>query len=257
MNDQAFDLLTAQRRVWMSGLGHTAKMVALALLDHWSKRSPEPDPSVARLGQWTSLGRCAVMRALGELRAAGAITSTDVKGKRNQYSLLPLMGLPVAEGDRSSRETSLGEMRNRSSRETGPVSEEDTKEPRKEPKKEPTGIGARDGSPTKEAKPKRTRAKAVEVALPADWTPTDAHRAFAAEHGLALELEAVAFKGHYEGRTAVSWNGRFATWLANQAKWNRERGPRKAPPPQRGVIDETKAQSWGKAGAADLLGGGE
>lgn len=75
--------------------------------------------------------------------------------------------------------------------------------------------------------------------MPPDWQPTEAHRAFAAKHGLDVELEATGFRGHYEGQRVLSWNGRFVTWLANQAKWNRERGPRKAngraPTPQSGL----------------------
>ena len=50
------------------------------------------------------------------------------------------------------------------------------------------------------------------------------HRAFANQYGLALELEVVAFLGHYEKKKVASPNGRFSTWLANQAKWNLGRG---------------------------------
>ncbi len=74
--------------------------------------------------------------------------------------------------------------------------------------------------------PKRSPTKASqkrETDLPSDWSPTKDHREFAAAHGLDVELEVVGFRGHFEGRKAISWNGRFATWLANQAKWKRER----------------------------------
>lgn len=54
--------------------------------------------------------------------------------------------------------------------------------------------------------------------VPADWRPTDEHRAFAAKHGLDLELEAHGFRGYFEGSSVKSPNGRFATWLANSAK---------------------------------------
>lgn len=59
--------------------------------------------------------------------------------------------------------------------------------------------------------------------MPADWAPTDAHRALARRHGLDIDLEGESFRGWAEGRTALSWNGTFTTRLANAAKWKRER----------------------------------
>lgn len=83
---------------------------------------------------------------------------------------------------------------------------------------------------TKRRKPERK----VETAIPDDWEPTDAHRAFCLKHRLNLDLEVTGFKGWAEGRKALSWNGTFTTRLTNSVKWAKPQ----APPSQTGrVID--------------------
>lgn len=77
----------------------------------------------------------------------------------------------------------------------------------------------------------------AETPLPADWEPADTHREFARKHGLDITLEAIGFRGHFDGRSARSWNGRFTTWLSNQAKWDRKR-PNRAPVQRGGTIRE-------------------
>jgi hypothetical protein len=96
--------------------------------------------------------------------------------------------------------------------------------------------------------------------MPADWQPTEAHVAFAAQHGLDLELEVVAFRGWAEGKSTASWNGTFTTRLANQAKWNRERarnrvaqGGPKATFVQKGTYDDDAAERWGRDRAEALV----
>lgn len=81
----------------------------------------------------------------------------------------------------------------------------------------------------KRAPKKRTSAKTSrkrEAPIPADWRPTEQHRAFAQEHRVDLELERVAFVGHFDGQNVKSPNGRFTTWLANSVKYKREREAR-------------------------------
>lgn len=63
------------------------------------------------------------------------------------------------------------------------------------------------------AKRRRKRAPAVEHPMPADWKPTDAHREKAAARGLDIADQAERFRNWAEGRTSLSWNGRFANWL--------------------------------------------
>lgn len=250
------DLLQATRAIFRSALRAPEKLVALALLDHWS-RSRETFPSVQRLAVWTSLDRTSVMRALAGLEQKGAINVTRRHGAANRYELGQLSLLPVAESDQSEtgpqsepvvqddqsrRATSRGER-------LQPVAESDStsRGERHEVTQEvtqrsnPLDARAPTSSPTKGAPRRKRRAPAPEIPLPADWQPTEAHRDYAAKHGLNLDLEADSMRGWAEGRTAVSWNGTFTTRLANQAKWNRERsvrgGGRNGPPVvQRGAI---------------------
>ncbi len=108
------------------------------------------------------------------------------------------------------------------------------------------------GATSQTPKAKRRPNKKPAIALPDDWQPTESHRAFAAKHGIALELEATKFRGHAEAhaRLCVVWNGAFTQWLGTQAGWNKadpRRGPRRLPEPQRGVVDESAAANWGKS----------
>jgi hypothetical protein len=276
-----FNLIHAQRAVFRSELRSTEKLVALALLDHWS-RSTETFPSVQRLSDWTSLDRTSVMRALGGLEQRKAVTVTKRKGAANRYALGQLLLLPVAESDRSegedtaepvaqsdhsdgatSRSERPDEQANQSRRATRPVAESDltSRGERHEGTQEvtqrrnPRIARAADGSPKEGVpKPKRKSSKASETHLPLDWQPTEANRAFAKQYGLDVELELVGFRGHYEGRSAVSWPGRFTTWLANQAKWNRQRtaSSRKAPVQAGAAYD-----LWARAEQRTVSGGGE
>lgn len=97
---EKFDLLAAQRAVFRSGLGRIEKLVALALLDHWSLKSTEPFPSVARLARLTSCTRRTVMRALRDLELAGAIQVHRRTGQSSTYDISPLATLPEAAPDR-------------------------------------------------------------------------------------------------------------------------------------------------------------
>lgn len=65
--------------------------------------------------------------------------------------------------------------------------------------------------------------EAPQVSIPIDFAPTVSHRAYAAMHGLDLDLELTAFIGWAQGRTQISWNGAFTTRLANAVKFARER----------------------------------
>lgn len=90
------NLLKAQRAVFMSDLQHIEKLVALALLGHWSIAG-ETFPSVERLARWTSLSTRSVIRALASLEAKGAITVRRTHGRANRYVLDALMSLMTSD----------------------------------------------------------------------------------------------------------------------------------------------------------------
>jgi hypothetical protein len=146
LSDDAFDILEAQRRVFASSLKPLERLVALALIDHWSTKSPRPFASVTRLEHWTGLSRHPVIAALKGLRGKGAILVSESKnGSRHTYDLTPLMRLPVHEVHRSEPSTSapkapvtnappVHEVHRTSARGAPPpVHEVHSKEPNKEP----------------------------------------------------------------------------------------------------------------------------
>jgi len=75
-------------------------------------------------------------------------------------------------------------------------------------------------------KPKRKR-KAPSSPLPADFTPTDEHKATARKHGLDLGLELDKFRAHAEAtdRRQVRWNATFRQWLLSAASYRIRSAP--------------------------------
>ncbi|GAP78522.1 hypothetical protein Y09_1351 [Brachybacterium sp. SW0106-09] len=52
-------------------------------------------------------------------------------------------------------------------------------------------------------------------ALPDDWTPTEEHRALAAERGVDCDFEAMQMRDWAAGKgeTGKDWDARFRNWL--------------------------------------------
>ncbi len=104
------NLLEATRAVFASALPPNEKLVALALLNHWS-RGRDTFPGVNRLVAWTSLSRRSVLRAVQRLEQLGAIRIERAVGLANRYDLSPLAGLtgatqaPVPEGHQCQPDT--------------------------------------------------------------------------------------------------------------------------------------------------------
>jgi hypothetical protein len=97
------------------------------------------------------------------------------------------------------------------------------------------------------SKPRAKREPKAETPLPADFAPTDAHRAFATQRGLDLAAQLFAFKQHYSGRTASSWNGRLATWLTKaepprQAQRSNGFNGAQTPPRRLMTVEEARLQ---------------
>jgi Helix-turn-helix domain len=223
VSDDIDNLRGTRRHVFRSSVDSSTKLVALALLDHWSP-STETFPSIERLAAWTSLHRTTVLRCLSALERLGAILVTRQNGASNRYALGQLSLLPVAPRDQSDNATG------RTSRPepvapAGPTSRTTRLEVSQEVSQEVSHSAARAPEPQTKGvqKRKRGRQRQSETAMPPDWEPTDAHREFAAQHQLHLELEVASFRGWAAGKTTVSWNGTFTTRLANQAKWDLQR----------------------------------
>lgn len=74
----------------------------------------------------------------------------------------------------------------------------------------------------------KTRRRLPETPIPSDWQPTEAHRNYAAEHGLDLGAEAFKFRNHAiaNDRRQRQWNATFATWLAKAVEYAPKQSPR-------------------------------
>jgi hypothetical protein len=162
------DLLAMQRAVWRSKRSTTEKIVMLAILDHYSATSPEPWPSVTRIGAHCGLGRTAVLDALASLERSEVLVVRRVSGCTNQYDLSQLvMRLeqvdpadpppsgprggarqsakqtgPVRAADQPAAQTRPAPGHGPSAMRTEPVRLAAPKEPKKEPIKEPTVVRA-------------------------------------------------------------------------------------------------------------------
>jgi hypothetical protein len=100
-----------------------------------------------------------------------------------------------------------------------------------------TELKTRETRATKRTGSGSSKSKKPETELPADWQPTTEHVEFAATHAIDLAIEVMKFRGYYDGKTALSWNGRFSTWLGNAVGFAKDRGPRKRQPVQQGLAE--------------------
>ncbi|MCT1430586.1 hypothetical protein M3G50_07440 [Brachybacterium muris] len=82
----------------------------------------------------------------------------------------------------------------------------------------PTDRGTRKKAETEtetEHSPTESEAPTHPFPLPESWTPTDAHRALAAERGVDCDLEAAKMRdwATAEGKKGKDWDARFRNWL--------------------------------------------
>lgn len=261
------NLLEATRAVFASALPANEKLVALALLNHWS-RSRDTFPGIGRLEAWASLSRSTVLRAVQRLEQLGAIRIERAVGLANRYDLSPLATLtsltetPVSERHRSQPDTPpVSEGNGGSVTETPDQCQGDT---RSDPVSDPTSDpGKRStGSPAELAvfdewasvlyakiskrKPKRTpeRLKHIRARLKDDYSVDDLKRVIArvAEDPFMLGQNDRGTP-FIEPKTIFANAGKVDAWLARKA-------PRNAV--QRAGTDEQKAQTWGQEGARAL-----
>ncbi|MEO8905513.1 MAG: helix-turn-helix domain-containing protein [Polyangiaceae bacterium] len=193
-----FDLVSAQRHVFTSTLKPLERLVALAICDFYSRKSPNPFPGVSELSFRTGLDRKAVMRAVRGLETAGAIRVAREPGLSNRYELARLMALPARDRDQSPRDTGpsetpvpVGDVTSPSGGTTTSPSGGTLRNPLKEPSKEPkipepyrlevsTSVGEFQKPKTRGAK----KPKAPAFADGAHKQVTDCYcTAFEAQHG--------------------------------------------------------------------------
>lgn len=96
---------------------------------------------------------------------------------------------------------------------------------------------------------KTSKAKKPETPLPEDWQPSAAHRQWAKDQSLDLDLEAMKFRSHAEAndRRQRSWDAAFRMWLANAVSFRKERvGEHAAPKVKRTPTVENPFDEHGK-----------
>lgn len=254
MAAKGFDLIGAQRRVFRSGLRPFERLVALALLDHWS-RNRDTFPSVARLAEWTGISERSVKTCLAGLEAAGAIRVARVRGRPNIYDLTPLATLPTSAGaalDRGRSCTGAGAalVQELPPTSAGAAPELVQELPPKEPiegTQEGTHIGAPHEPPPSKKPPKPKPQKATPKAkakrwtfVPDDWHPTEAHRAKARELGVSLDEQLALFRAHEFRAPKTDADRAFHGWLTRAASW--------APAPRGGGSGAPRVQMSVKEG---------
>lgn len=181
--------------------------------------APSIEPSTSALASMLGTSEREVRRLLRSAQAKSLLGVQHRPGHRSRYVITD-PGHNVPPADMSPRTQCPPTPADMSS---PPRTYCPPKQTTKADKEADNTLRARPGSP-KEGASKRKRKSNPETPLPADWRPTEAHRAYAAKHGLDLELEVDGLRGWADGRSAVSWDGTFTTRLSNQAKWNRSRG---------------------------------
>jgi len=91
VNDD-FNQRTAVRAVFESRRRPSEKLVLLALVDHWSKKYPNPRPGVSRLMNWTSQARQTVIDAIARLVSDGVLPDPNPgRGKAHVFDLTQLV----------------------------------------------------------------------------------------------------------------------------------------------------------------------
>jgi hypothetical protein len=88
--------------------------------------------------------------------------------------------------------------------------------------------------------------------MPADWAPSEAHRAKARELGIDLDHEEELFRNDAaaNARRYADWEAAFRNWIARSAKWKKPAGAPAKPAIVKGWNDEThmngipKGTSW-------------
>ncbi len=181
------------------------KLVALALLDHWS-RSRDTFPSLSRLAQWTSLSRRSVVTHLAALERAQAIRVTRTHGRANRYDLGPLLTLHQCTSCTSAGDAPVQEMHGTSAGDAPPVVQEMHPKGSIEGTQEGTQLLTRTKRAPKSAAPRLRR-------VPDSWEPSDAHRQLATSRGIDFDVELASFRDYEFATPKTDFDAAFRNWL--------------------------------------------
>jgi hypothetical protein len=220
-----------------SDLDPTARHVALTLSLRMNADGGSCHPSIATLAADTGRSERTVQVALGVLRDAGWLAIDGGGGRQRTNHYRATTPKKVQRKPRNPRtlspETVQEEPRNGCT--VSPEVEAERVQPLQERVQNPTEKGAvaapevvlrktRGSNPTPLGPPPSLNidVPAAPAAtprrkhqLPETWEPTDAHRRFANEHGIDLDIEVPRFRRYYlaKGDPFRDWNHVFRNWL--------------------------------------------
>lgn len=238
----------AEKVIGYTGNAATARerLLLLALVEF----APNIEPSTAALVSMTATDQRTVRRLLRSCEAKGLLKVVPRPGARSRYLLNPCDPGRCAPPD----DTSSGSMCP-STPGTAPAP------PRvQRPLKQATKADKKaDKSVSRATRLSSPSAKPVGTSRPQDWSPTEAHEAYAAQHGLEVGHEAHQFKAHHESRGSlfVNWHAAFTTWLANGRRFAQRSRVRASTlaPPQRGLAAGLDAATMGNPSWLEEGGG--
>jgi len=260
------NLMGAIRAVFASGLSSNDKLVALALLNHWS-RSRETFPGVERLVAWTSLSRRSVQRSVQRLEAVGALKVERKVGLANRYDLSPLESLtsatqtPVPEGHQCLGDTPPVP-------EGHPTGATVTPHPcHTDTRSDPVSDPVRDPAPRKHSPEPSSDSHELKLHYVAEFKRHRGGEEPDFGKGWSRAMKAFGELAGTHGKTkakvivsnamADAFTRRINPWeLVDDANKHLGRPPQPGPRQavQRGVVDESEAQRWGSrdtSGAAE------
>lgn len=186
---------------------------------------PDDDAVLARLtGYGRDLATWKRVREAGALRGFVRCSDGRLYHPVVAEKALEAWGKKGRQAERTRRATEAAAERARVRRESVTDSVTDSKERRGEEREE--GKERDSPAPVASGGAGGTRAERADrgTRLPADWSPTEADRAFAANLGVAVEREAASFRDYWHAKPGA--DGRKTNWSATWRNWVRRSSER-------------------------------
>lgn len=243
--------LGALRAVLESELSSKEKLVLIAILNHWSKASPQPFPSADTLARLTSYDERSIRRTIKSLAEKGAMKVIPTAGRPNRFDLTPVFdgALPRTESHPHPGQavtpdsvSPLSESRGHPCHAVTPPLTGSPGTPDRLPPEVVKEV-TNEVTQVKEPRERRVRAPRSKAAsqrfCPEGWEPNQQHRAQAEQlrSYVDFDLELQKFRNHEFKRAITDWSRAFTKWLVNAFEYGKQAGnvrngaPKRAPAP--------------------------
>ena len=186
-----------------------------------TRRARERFPSQKRIVALTGYSRRTIQNGLHDLETAGLIRRGDQRITEHLGKYRPIVWDLTMKDFRGAKTTPL-EQQSQEAQTTAPLNK---LEGRNQGRKK-TSLGAQSGAqmtahrtymkeePYIEPRESNARAR-KQIPIPADWKPTEEHRALADRLGIDCDIEADKFRDRAldSGDRSADWNAKFRIWL--------------------------------------------